>query len=93
MEVMRQSWTDERLDDFRGEVGRRFDQVDRQFAQVDQRFDRVERSIDGLRAESRTEFNALRSEMKSGFDRLHRLMVQFSGLMIAALIGLMATQL
>ena len=25
---MRQSWTDERLDDFRGEVNRRFDKVD-----------------------------------------------------------------
>ena len=25
---MRESWTDARLDDFRGEVGRRFDQVE-----------------------------------------------------------------
>ena len=27
---MRESWTDERLDDFRAEVGRRFDRVERE---------------------------------------------------------------
>ncbi len=32
---MRESWTDQRLDDFRGEVNRRFDEVDRRFDKVD----------------------------------------------------------
>ena len=41
MEAMRQSWTDDRLDDFRGEVNRRFDAVDR-------RFDAVDRSLESL---------------------------------------------
>jgi hypothetical protein len=61
-------------------------------------------SCNDNRLETRTEFMALRSEMKSGFDRLekriddgfddlHRLMIQFCGLMLAALIGLVATQL
>jgi hypothetical protein len=42
MEAMRQSWTDERLDDFRGDVGRRFDEVDRRFDKVDKRFDKID---------------------------------------------------
>lgn len=42
---MRESWTDERLDDFRGEVSRRFDEVDRRFGEVDRRFDRVDHEL------------------------------------------------
>lgn len=45
MEAMRQSWTDDRLDDFRGEVNRRFDEVDRRFDEVDKRFDKVETEL------------------------------------------------
>lgn len=41
---VRQSWTDERLDDFRGEVNRRFDKVDK----------RLERLEDGLTGLQRT---------------------------------------
>jgi hypothetical protein len=90
MSTMRQSWTDERLDDFRAEVGHRFDVVD-------QRFDRVEREVHGLRVEMRTEFTAVRSEMKAGFERMYRLMVSVGagliGTLIAASAGLIATQL
>lgn len=45
MYKMRESWTDERLDDFRGEVNRRFDEVDRRFGEVDKRFDKVDREL------------------------------------------------
>ncbi len=45
MNVMRQSWTDERLDDFRGEVG--------------QRFDRVERELHDLRADTKAGFESM----------------------------------
>ena len=45
MEAMRESWTDERLDDFRADVGRRFDEVDRRFDEVDRRFDRVDHEL------------------------------------------------
>jgi len=31
--------------------------------------------------------------MQAGFDSLHRTMIQFGGILIAALIGLIATQL
>jgi len=43
---VRESWTDERLDDFRGEVNRRFDRVDWEFDKVDKRFDRVGKRFD-----------------------------------------------
>jgi hypothetical protein len=58
MHLMRESWTDARLDDFRNDVNRRFDDVDR-------RFDKVEGEIQDLR-----------SEMKAGFESVHRTMVQ-----------------
>jgi hypothetical protein len=35
----RESWTDARLDDFRGEMNRRFDEVYRRFGEVDKRLD------------------------------------------------------
>ncbi len=86
MEPMRESWTDGRLDDLNG--------------RIDQRFDRVEADMRALRVEAKTEFVALRGDMKAGFghmderfDALYRLLIQFCGLLLAALIGLIATQL
>jgi hypothetical protein len=98
MEAMRQSWTDERLDDFRGEtarhfeeVNRRFEQVDKRFEQVDRRFDRLEdRMEEGFR-EVRAESVALRREMGERFEALQRMMFRFSALMITALIAALAT--
>ena len=50
MAVMaRETWTDERIDDFKENVNERFDWVDKRFDQVDKRFDRVEKSIEELR--------------------------------------------
>jgi hypothetical protein len=71
--MMRESWTDERLDDLNAKVDdgfrnvdvrfehvdRRFDEVDRRFEQVDQRFDRVEGEIRDLRKEVNLRFDAL----------------------------------
>jgi hypothetical protein len=90
MESMRESWTDKRLDDLNERVG--------------SGFERIDADIRGLRVETRTEFVALRGEMKSGFERmderfderfeaLHRLLVQSACVIVAALIGLIATQL
>jgi hypothetical protein len=60
MYKMRESWTDERLDDFRGEVNRRFDEVDRRFGEVDKRFDKVDREL---------------NRVNDRLDGLHKLMV------------------
>jgi len=48
MYKMRESWTDERLDDFRDEVNRRFDGVDRRFDKVDAELHRVNDRLDAL---------------------------------------------
>jgi hypothetical protein len=81
MEAMRESWTDERLDDFRSHVDQRFDQVDQRFDQVDQRFDRVEAELRAQRLETRTEFTALRGD----FESLRRLIIQVGGGMFGTL--------
>lgn len=49
MAVMaREAWTDERLDDFKENVNRRFDEVDKRFDEVDKRFDRLEERFDSM---------------------------------------------
>jgi chaperonin cofactor prefoldin len=82
MEAMRKSWTDERLDFF--------------VEHTDQRFDALERRMDGL--EHRME--RLEHRMEEGFNRindrldsLQRIMLQTNAVIIAALIGIIATQL
>jgi hypothetical protein len=81
MESMRESWSDKRLDDLNHKV--------------DSGFERIDADLRGLRVETRTEFVALRGEMKAGFDRMnerleamHRLLVQSFVVLFAALIGL-----
>jgi hypothetical protein len=82
MQAMRESWTDERLDDFRAEVNRRFDSVDRRFEKVE------------------WEIRELRTEMKAGFESIHKVMLQGAIALsaaylagFAAVVGLVATQL
>lgn len=45
MHRMRESWTDERLDDFRDEVNRRFDKVDLELNRVNDRLDGIHRAM------------------------------------------------
>ncbi len=68
MEAMRNSWTDERLDD----MNRR----------MEDGFRRVDNDI-----------RDLRTEMNSRFDGLQRTLLQTNAVIVAALIGLIATQL
>ncbi len=86
MHDVRQSWTDERLDDFRGEVNRRFDGVD-------QRFDKVDAEFRGLRLEMNTRFDRIDAR----FDGLQRTMLQIAGgtigTLIAGFAAVVATQL
>ena len=46
MNLMRESWTDERLDDLNQKVDRGFDKVDERFDKIDERFERLEAKID-----------------------------------------------
>jgi tetrahydromethanopterin S-methyltransferase subunit G len=101
MELMRESWTDERLDDLNERVDRRFDEVDQRFDEVDRRFDEVDRRFDSVNerfGRLEGEIRELRGDVKAEFalvhqrfDALHRTMVQFCGLMFATVGGLFAT--
>jgi tetrahydromethanopterin S-methyltransferase subunit G len=95
MELMQRDSTDKRLDDLTAKVEQRFAEVDHRFDQVDQRFAQVDQRLDRIESDLRT----LGSDMKAGFElvnerfeAMHRLLLQFCGLMMAALIGLIATQ-
>jgi hypothetical protein len=80
MYKMREGWTDERLDDFRGEVSRRFDEVDRQFGKVDNRFDKVDHRFDKVDAELH--------RVNDRLDGLHRILIfTVLSLMSATLAG------
>lgn len=75
MEAVRSSWTDDRLDDLKGQVD-----------ELGQRMDAGFREMREAMAMHQRETNVR-------FDSLQRMMIQFGGAMIAALVGLFATQL
>jgi hypothetical protein len=78
MEAMRKSWTDERLDDFRVEVDRRFNEVDRRFDRVETELQRINDRLDGMHRTMVHGFIAMTAAMIAGY---------------AAIIGLVVTQL
>jgi hypothetical protein len=118
METVRDTWTDERLDDFRGEMSAFRGEVKGEFtavraemkaefaavrSEMKEEFAAVRREMKAefaaVRREMKEEFSsvhgeikALRQEMNLRFDSLQRMTIQFGGLMIAALIGFIATQ-
>ena len=86
METVRDKWTDERLDDLKEEVGTLRTEMRDEFRAVRMEMREEFRAV-------RSEIGSLRSEMHTGFELLQRTMIQFGGVLIAALIGLIATQL
>jgi hypothetical protein len=59
MHVMRESWTDARLDDFRGEVNRRFDKVEGEVRDL-------RGEVNELRSEMKSGFEAINRTMIHG---------------------------
>jgi acyl carrier protein phosphodiesterase len=94
--MYRVDWTDKRMDDFAKGVDRRFDAVDQRFDAVDQRFDAVDQRFDAIDQRfDRLERDVrdLRTEINARFDGLQRTLLVLSGGIIAALIGVIATQI
>lgn len=84
MEAMRNSWTDDRLDDFARNVDRRFDEVDRRFDEVDRRFGEVNGRLD--RFEDRMEVGLHR--INSRIDQLNRAIWMLgSGALVTFIVG------
>jgi hypothetical protein len=97
METVRESWTDERLDDLKESVSDLARRMDAGFAES-----RVElrHEATSIRAEMKEGFQAVDARfdsMQNSFDALQRTIIQIGGGMAAAfcaaLIGLIATQL
>lgn len=89
---MRQSWTDDRLDEFGrriderfDRVDERFDSVDKQFKQIDKQFEQVGQRFDRVEADVR--------ELRHEVGALHRALYQVGGGLFVAILGLALTQL
>lgn len=75
MVVVRDSWTDERLDDLNHRVDDGFRRVDDRFSQVDQRFAQLDAKIDSLQRLMVQGFSAMLGGYMAGFAVLAALIV------------------
>ena len=83
--MYRMDWTDDRLQERFDSIDRRFDEVDRRFDGVDRRIDELDRRFD--KVDDRLD------RLDSKFDSFNRTMMLTGGGIIAALIGVIATQI
>ncbi len=94
MEAMRQSWSDDRLDDLNQRVDEGFARVDAQFARLDAKIDS---KIDAAAADLRQEMQMGFHQVNSRFDAMQQTMIRVGGGLIGVLVasgaGLIATQL
>jgi predicted nucleic acid-binding Zn-ribbon protein len=104
MEAMRESWTDDRLDDLNGKVDALRLETRTEFKAIR---GEMKEEFGAIRGEMKAEFGAVRGEMKAGFDKIderfekmnerllqiYRTMLWFCGVAMAALIGFIATQI
>lgn len=85
MAVMaRESWTDERLDDLKGQMNERFDRVDRE---MNQRFDQVDKQMNERFGRVEGDVKALRSEMTQNFRTTCTILIGGFAAIVAAVIG------
>lgn len=78
---MRETWTDERLDDLNLKVDRGFELMERRFDRMEGRFELVEGRFE--RVDEKFE------RVDEKFERLYRLIIQLGGGSLAALIGIL----
>ncbi len=83
---MMQHWTDDRLDDLS-------QQMDAGFERVDANFKRIDDDVRELRGEMNARFEHMETKFDSKLDGLQRTLFQIGGGIIAALLGVIATQL
>lgn len=80
----RETWTDERLDEFKASVNQRFDEVDKRFDQLDKRLDGIDADIRELRGEIR--------QVREGMEAMQRTMLHgvigLGGMMITGFVAL-----
>jgi len=94
MHLMRESWTDTRLDGLNEKVDRGFASIDARFEKVDERFDKVDErfeKVDERFDKVDERFERLEARFDAKFDALYRLMFQGFIAISAAMIGGFAT--
>jgi flagellar capping protein FliD len=64
MEAMRESWTDQRLDEFAADTGRRFDGIDRRLGKIEGRLDGVDTRLDMMEQSMSEGFSRLDADMR-----------------------------
>ncbi|HEX5592162.1 MAG TPA: hypothetical protein VFX35_02305 [Solirubrobacterales bacterium] len=82
----RETWTDERLDEFKVSVNQRFDEVDKRFDAVDRRFDAVDKRIDRLEAQMHADIRELRQSIERMNIRMTTGFIGLAGLIVSAQI-------
>jgi phage host-nuclease inhibitor protein Gam len=96
MAVMaREAWTDERLDDLNGGVGRLETRMDAGFGETRQEFVAVRSEMKGefqaVRAEMAAGFAAIRAEMTAQTAMLNQTIYRlFGGMLVAWVVGVIA---
>lgn len=80
--MAREAWTDERLDDLSTRVDDGFARMEARFDKVDARFERVDERFERMEERFDSRFHSLQLTLISG-----------GALIIAALLGVIATQL
>jgi hypothetical protein len=90
MDVMRESWTDARMDDLNGKV----DDLGRR---MDNGFNRVDADLRALREETSQRFERVDGRIDDLHEAIHRTMLQLGAGVIVTLVvgfaGIIATQL
>lgn len=79
---MRESWTDQRLDEFAADTSRRFDGVDRRLGKIEGRLDGVDTRLDVMEQSMSDGFNRLDADMRelrSQSAAFQRTFLQVSG--------------
>jgi uncharacterized protein (DUF885 family) len=87
--MARETWTDERLDDLKGQMIERFDQVD---AEVDRRFDQFDAKMNERFAQVDQRFGQVEAHMKEGFARVDKEIGELRGEMMEVRGDIKATQ-
>jgi len=84
---MRNSWTDERLDDGFDRVGSEIGVLRTEVGQLRTEVGQLRTEVGQLRTDMTVEFKAVRKEMHEGFAALNKTLLQIGGGIIATLIG------
>jgi hypothetical protein len=102
MEAMRQSWSDDRLDDLNHRVDAGFARVDQRFTQMearmdtrfaqmdermDARFARFEAKLDATAHELRMQVQGDTHQLNSRFDAMQQTMIRIGGGLIGVLVA------